>query len=201
VTLENSRQKRARGLRIVHDQGSLGRHQYSLQGNGGTHQRIYGKFSVNARGLCTSGTTTRNFFSTGIRVAPEKRKFFRHSARRTRRLRGLFDRHESRDVDKVMRSLRLLDLESHRKRAPVRRLSARTFQPVDAVPAEARRIYVSRRDKNFDTLTRPSNYTVRDERDGAKSFVIQRTNGRFSRDRPRNLSNHEPILEASMISA
>jgi hypothetical protein len=92
-------------------------------------------------------------------------------------------------------------LEAHRKRAPARGLAARTSWPLVAVLDEAPRVYVSRRDKNFDTLTWRSNYTGCNERDDAKSFVIQRTNGGFSRDRPRNLSNHEPILEASMISA
>ena len=47
VAFEDARQKRARRFGIVHDQGSLGRHQFTLP----TTLRIYGKCSGNARVL------------------------------------------------------------------------------------------------------------------------------------------------------
>ena len=68
VTLENARQKRACGLRIVHDQGSLGRHQLSSRR---THRQIYGKSSVIGRDVRTflrAPHKTVKFFGSCVRM-------------------------------------------------------------------------------------------------------------------------------------
>lgn len=83
----------------------------------------------------------------------------------------------------------VLARDAHRQRTENGHTRRDTWTGANGKSATATRNVAVTRDKNSDTVTRQTNYSTFDERPGAKSDVIQRTEDGYSRDTTRTRPN------------